>query len=658
MRLPGFVDTWMARMGYSRAVSRVQALDATPRSSKKAVFKPLFVKFKQVFNSRNAKLEEQEFDFISIRKAMNVESILRQAKEKFIQLMWKNGFSFVGKNPKAVEHVRLRLAQIALVTQTPVSVLLDNIAEEMVTYNNVFIVMQRDVAASGGKPYVNLFGKSVNPVAGMFLIPTSHVQPITDGKTGRLLAWKVSGFKDQDDQYYLKDDVVHMHMSRAVGNITGTPAVVPVLDDIRALRKMEEAAETLVFQHSIPLFEYKVGTEESPEQDPEKFDEIKAQIEGTAPTGMFVIPSDHSVKAVGLGESPLDVSKYLSYFRLRVISGLGLSTVVFGESDSSNRGTAQVQDKGLQDGAKKYLTSIKTYFDEMIINEILREGGFDIMNPEDQVHLFTPEIDMDAKTKLETHVMALYQGHCITENEMRNLLGLEAVPESERSLMYLNLVEIPRAEAGAAEPAGAGGGTGLKIPAKTAVKTRPVNQQGPKINSKPAVNNSLDMHLATASIKVATTMRTHFDGMMGAMIRELPALQAPVDQAGLVAKTIETLTQDTQRALTEVFDQGQSASDSETAGNQALLEPILSQNAEFLHELGRDATILLERLQKEKLVPVSGQEPPVFTNTITPGDVITIFDTLRYRLTKAMPGVIKQCFDAGVGAGKEERTDE
>lgn len=643
VKMPKFIENFLTRQGYSREiVLRDAPSSGSSLSSKaKAIFKAAVLKFKTDLQSRNAKLLEPEYNFATIRHAIDVESILRQAKEKYLQLMWKNGYSFIGKNAKSVEYIKLRLSQIAIITGTPISVLLDNIAEELITYHNVFIVTQRDAAnAGGGKPYMNVYGKNVNPIAGLFIIPASHAKPFVDDKTGRLLGWKIEGFKDEDDKFFLAENVIHIHMSRAIGNRTGTPMMLPVLDDVRALRKMEENAEALVYQHAIPLFKYIVGNEKNPTEDESEISEVKTQIEGADPHGMFVIPFNHDIVAVGNGDSPIEVDRYLRYFRQRIISGLGLSSVAFGEGDSANRGTAIVQDKGLQDGAKKYLATIKTFFDEFIIREFLQEGGFNIMDPNDQVHLFTPEIDVDAKIAKENHIMLLYQGNCISENEMRAELGRDAVTEQDRDLMYWNLVGIQKAlimsadeNSGLGISATAPGGAKLDIPKGTLVKSQPVNQQGPKTSSKPKANDFVE----SSTRNLYMTLSDQYDNMIGSVISTMNGKK-------LINETIDEHTkkmyENTKHVVGNVFNEGWIVKNSEYPPEPNMVPSLEAKYEETLQILGKDATILLETHKNTASLRTDGESAQA-------GDVVNIFDTLRFRLDLITKTIVQKAFNAG-----------
>ncbi len=635
MKLTNFFTNMFGRKEKSNDFVLVDAPSKGTTKSKN-IFKSILLKFKADVNSRNAKLKDPEYDFATIRNAIDVESILRQAKEKYLQLIWKNGYSFIGKNQSSVEYVKMRLGQIAIMTGTPTSIFLDNVAEELITYHNVFIAVQRDTAMSGGKPYMNVFGKRVNPIAGLFVIPASHTKPVVDDKTGRLLGWKVEGFKDEDDKFFMAENIVHIYMSKATGNLTGTPMMIPVLDDIRALRKMEENAEALVYQHAIPLFKYIVGNKDNPTEDDNEITEVKSQVESSDPHGMFVIPFNHDIVAVGNGAAPLDVERYLRYFRQRIISGLGLSSVAYGEGDSANRGTALVQDKGLQDGAKKYIATIKTFIDELLINELLQEGNFDIMDPLDQVHLFTPEIDVDAKIAKETHVMALYQGNCISENEMRSELGKDPVSEEERNFMYWNLVGLQKALIMSSDEMsnlGTASTTGLDIPKGTATKVRPTNQQGVKKNSKPKANDRVFVENSIRSLYMLLSEK--YESVVGDVIERLKDKDSIKNINFHLLSSFNDLYICTKHMIDHVYGEGWISVDQ---GAPTVTIPILAENyAKMLKILGKDATILLEGTK------IKG-------HTIDMGDVINAFDSLRPRLETISKIIIEKSFSMGLAS--------
>ncbi|WP_421021411.1 hypothetical protein, partial [Klebsiella pneumoniae] len=72
--------------------------------------------------------EEPEYDFSEITSAYNTEGYVRQAVDKYIEMMFKADWDFVSKNPNAVEYVRMRFTLMAEATQIPTNQLFIEIA--------------------------------------------------------------------------------------------------------------------------------------------------------------------------------------------------------------------------------------------------------------------------------------------------------------------------------------------------------------------------------------------------------------------------------------------------------------------------------------------------------------------------------------------------
>ena len=123
------------------------------------------------------------------------------------------------------------------------------------------------------------------------------------------------------------------------------------------------------------------------------------------------------------------------------------------------------------DRVKAFQRVMAIFVDEFIIKELLMEGGFDpVLNPDDDVDFVFKEIDIDMKIKKENHIVFLYEHNIITEDEARQMLGLD--PITDRSKMHMNLVSIPKArqkEEGSPE---------------TNNKNQPQNQHGKKMSPK------------------------------------------------------------------------------------------------------------------------------------------------------------------------------
>ena len=407
-----------------------------------------------------------EYNLSTVANAIDTDSYFRRAVEKYVELIWKAGYNFIGKNPNAVSYVRKRFEQIAMVTDNPTDQLFRDISYQLVEFSNVYVSKVRSDRASGGKPRVDFTGQSYQPVAGyfiedsvsMYLAVKRNGEPIgyKQMMRGVYAMWGSNtggvpiGNKNtggENFNYYKiwkPWNMIHMVHSRKPGMRVGTPMVWPVMDDIRALRRIEQNVELLVFQHTIPLFQYVVGTDARPAQ-PDEIAAIKLVVERMPPNGCLVTPERHAIKAIGVEGSLIDASVYLEYYKGRVLSGLGMSGVGMGEGGTSNKGTAVVLDKHLVNTAGMYQQILKMYIDEYMIKELLSEGGFDVsyINEDNKVGIHFPPIDTEEQRAKENHYAQMYTQYAIDEDEMRMEFGREPVKDEQRKRDYFELVQKP-----------------------------------------------------------------------------------------------------------------------------------------------------------------------------------------------------------------------
>ena len=392
---------------------------------------------------RNLDFRPSPFDLSEIANMIAIESLARRAVDKYVEQIWKRGYEFVGSNPDAIRYLKMRFNQIANATGIPTSELFRSIAEQLVSYSNCFIIKIRNAAASGGRPRRLLNGKLVQPVAG-YDVADATTMLISQDESGN-----VNGYKQvMGGRYRIwkPENVIHITYSRQAGLTFGTPMLVPVMDDIRALRKMEEMAELVSFRYAVPLFHVAVGTDANPgtQQD---VNDIGNSFPRMAVDGALKTDGRVTVNAVGAQGRAIQLEGYLRYFRQRVLSGLGLSEVTAGGADTSNRATALVLSKEFQDTTHSFQMTLKTAITEFMIKELMAEGGYvwDAYNERDKVELYFPEIDLDNKISRETHAIDLYTKNGITEDEMRKELGLPPLSDSDRKKTYWELIGKPKA---------------------------------------------------------------------------------------------------------------------------------------------------------------------------------------------------------------------
>ncbi len=195
--------------------------------------------------------EDPEFDLADIQAGYNTDSYIRQGVDKYVDQIFKEGYSFYGTDTNAVDYLKLRLAYIAEASSTPTPQLLMDIAEDVVKYGNCMVVKARnsDVnALPQGASVTGLYGK--DPVVGYFCVNPVTMKCKRDDY-GTITEWQQE--TDKGKQTFNPEDVVHFFYKREKGYAYGTSFLIPVLDDVRALRQAEENVLKMMYRNIYPF---------------------------------------------------------------------------------------------------------------------------------------------------------------------------------------------------------------------------------------------------------------------------------------------------------------------------------------------------------------------------------------------------------------------
>lgn len=393
--------------------------------------------------------QQSEYDLGEVAKVIDIEAYVRQAFNKHAEQCLKEGYKIVSRNADATDYIRRRLHEIGEASSRTFDSLLRGIITNIVSFSNCFVVKKRDRETSSGMPRRGPEGEMVEPIAGYFILDPTSMQ-IKRNIHGTVKKYKQVLPGVGKYPLFSPIDIVHMFYDRKEGFAWGTPYIIPVLDDIRTLRRMEENVEMLTVAHLFPLFQYKVGTDDHPaeiyEDGTTEVDVIKEEIENMPTEGSIVTPERHEIKALGAEGKALDATKYLDHFEKRVLAGLGISEIALGRGGTANRNTAAVIDKGLQDRCKDFQDVIEGFVTEYLFKELLLEGGFKIDETEENmVKLVFNEIDLETQIKAENHSVFKYEHDIVTESETRELLGKDPITEEQRADMYFEHVTKPKA---------------------------------------------------------------------------------------------------------------------------------------------------------------------------------------------------------------------
>lgn len=448
-------------------------------------------------DSSSTDYEDPEYDFSTIATAYDTDSYIRQGIDKYIDQIFKEGWTIYGKNQDTVAYIKQRLNYMASATNTPVDQFLIEIAEDIVKYSNCIIAKSRVNDTSVLPQGINISGiDGKQPIGGYFCVNVPSMKVKRD-EYGTVEGWKQEVEGASDTVEFAPEDIIHIYYKREKGNAFGTPLLSPVLDDVRALRQAEENVLKMMYRNIYPFIHAKVGTDESPAVQTE-IDEIQEALEGMEVEGGLATSERVELGTVALN-NVIDAKPYLEYFESRVFSGLGVPEVLFGRGDTSNRSTSDDMTSEMSDRIKAIQKVIEVFFNQFIVNELLYEGGYDpLVNEEDIVKFKFKENDLDTKIKKETHAVYLFEHNAITEDEMRNDLGRDILTDAERQKMFLELITL-RSQNISEESTTEENGT-----AETNNKEQPENQNGKKQSSATKNKNNISIYKELLSDQLDT----------------------------------------------------------------------------------------------------------------------------------------------------------
>jgi len=385
---------------------------------------------------------EPQYDHYELEVIFDIESYFAAATRKKLSLFEREGFEIVGSNDERVKYLRIRLDQIRRATGISFNKLLRQTCRDLIVHANAFWLKVRKPEASGGRVRYGKNGREIKPVAGYFPLPPETMIPRVD-KNGNIVAWKQE--IDSLEKIFKVEDIVHFFTNKKSGYPLGVPSIIPVKDDIRALRGIEANIDVLIHKHLFPIILWKVGLPQ-PGLEARNFadgtdeiDVVEAKIAEMPMEGSLVVSERYNVEAIGLENKALRVEPYLEHFLKRLLAGLDVSSVDVGIADTSNSSTAQTLSRNLIDNVKM---SQKTIEDDVVpvFEELLMESTFSestVLDEENLVHLKFYEIDKEAKIAEANHLVDLFLKNGITHPEFRLSIGKEPLlPEEEKELFW------------------------------------------------------------------------------------------------------------------------------------------------------------------------------------------------------------------------------
>lgn len=430
----------------SKSTKTAQVIADPKKTSKLVKSKSVAIDFTGGGVSDRANFEEAPYDFDRLIQAIDTDSYVKQSYATYKELIWKEGWQIIAEDPDVIDYLRARIDLMELMMRRSFQDVLTDLADQLVKFANGFLAKARgDISPYMPINITAIQGK--DPVSGYYVVPTETMkiqrdkfnmpqryQQDTGGGTGageNPPEWKI-------------EDMVHFVFDRKPGRIFGTPFIVSVIDDIIALRQIEEDVQNLVHKELFPLYVYRVGSEEEP-ADQEEIDNAFNAISNLRTEGGLIVPERHEIDVLGADSHALEAIDYLRYFQERVVAGLGLSPHHLGiMNEGGNRAITDRLDISLYDKVKTYQRYIEDNIRINIFNELLLEGGFDPINIiEHRAYFKFNEIDTDTQIKKDAAAINKWSNNVTTLGETRLEIGAKGEAPEEQLLAALTARMAP-----------------------------------------------------------------------------------------------------------------------------------------------------------------------------------------------------------------------
>lgn len=390
----------------------------------------------------SASYEGAPYNLYEISSAEDVDGIISRAIQKKRALAIKEGFKLMGENKTTLEYIERRFLELSIAQQYPMELLIKDTIGDLIRFGNAFWYKKRDINNSSGKiRYINVRGgqKKLEPVSAYFRIPPETVRIQRDLKTDQIIAY-IQEMPDGRTKEFSPYDIIHWKYNARAGHAFAKPPMWAAIDDIRALRRIEENTEILIEQYLFPLIILTIGTDQWPadvyEDGTTEVDLWANKLKDLQPSGGIAVTHRHKFEILGF-DKIIPIEKYLDHFLRRAYTSAGVSNIDMGDGQGMNRSTADTASKIMIEDVKDYQQEFAVQFNFFVINELLLENfSPNVLDPNNIVKLVFNEIDIEGMIKLENHAAIMYNMNVYTEDEAR--LAAKKLPINDDDIEQRN----------------------------------------------------------------------------------------------------------------------------------------------------------------------------------------------------------------------------
>jgi hypothetical protein len=361
-------------------------------------------------------------DLSEIARAVDIEPFISISVRKHREQILKEGYQIVGEEEDLIDYINQRLFEMFLVSGVTTEQWVREFTTQLITYGTAFLVKGRNKDKSTGSR-IRIHGKTLEPIAAVFPLDPTSVS-VRLNAHGHPIDWlqrldePIGGKRELT---FSNSDVIVATIDKKTGFVFGTPYILPVLDDVRTLRRIEEITEVIAQKHAFPLTHWKVGEKDSPPQELDdgitEIDLVRTEVQNMPTEGGIV--TSHRVEADTLGsaDKAIDLEPYLDYFQKRAMGGLRLSPEDIGRSEGAKASAVTVSES-LQDSSKDFQSVIADSITHGLFLPLLLEGQYDVTR-ENLVKLTFPMINREEERAQQAHGMDLFNSGGITRTEFR-----------------------------------------------------------------------------------------------------------------------------------------------------------------------------------------------------------------------------------------------
>lgn len=387
-----------------------------------------------------------EYDLLSVFKLLKYEPYFLKSTQKKLSLLVKSGFNIQSNDDKIKKYMDARFLYMFVQTGKSFRETVRQIAKYLIVCSNAFVIKVRAKDFEFARSYTKN-GKEMKPIVGLFIAHPTTMRP--KFKTVKMK----SGYKLEIEKWihfnsagarveFDVDDVAHFTIFKEDGMLLGMPEVIPVIDDIRTLRKIEEDVQLLIYRDLFPIIHY--GVEKPDILDHKtgwtELDQARSDMQNIIQDGGIATDSRHEIKFIGSEGKGIDPKPFLEYFRERVFSGLGMSSADMGLGTDISGSTATSMSKQLTDAVRFIQQELSSQFNEMILTELALQSPFEVSEIFQEGNLPTLnfiETDIEWKIRKENHEADLFTKGVKTVDEVRNALGEDTEFDVSRTFIGL-----------------------------------------------------------------------------------------------------------------------------------------------------------------------------------------------------------------------------